>query len=124
MRRDAVIGLAVPGRELDHADIGREELQRAGQLLHPPAVAADHGEADGGLVRPGRDRPREVGDDEPFGTLGDVGKGQCTAGREQRGRRFGRRFHASWSTARNALMRSYSGVACSAASTASPVSAA
>ena len=34
MRRHPVIGLAVPGRKLHHRQIGREEFQRAGQLLH------------------------------------------------------------------------------------------
>ncbi len=38
MRRHPVIGLAVPGRKLQHRQIRREEFQRAGQLLHPRAV--------------------------------------------------------------------------------------
>ena len=124
MRRDAVIGLAVPGRELHHRQIGREEFQRARQLLHARPVAADHGKADRRRLRPRGDGAREIGDDEAFGALGDIGKRQRAAGRQQRGGRFGRRFHASWSTARNALMRSNSALACSGGSGVSPVSAA
>ena len=95
MRRDAVIGLAVPGRELQHRQIGRKEFQRARELLHPRPVAADHGEADRRLLRPRGDGAREIGDDEPFGALGDIGKRQRAAGREQLGGRFDLRFHAS-----------------------------
>ena len=46
MRRDAVVGLAVPGRELQHIDLGCEELQCTLQLRHARAVAADDGKAD------------------------------------------------------------------------------
>ena len=87
MRRHPVIGLAVPGRKLQHRQIGREEFQRARQLLHPRAVAADHREADRRRLRPRRDRARQIRDDQAFGALGDIGKGQRAAGREQlRGR--------------------------------------
>ena len=95
MRRDAVIGLAIPGREGQHRQIGGEELQRAFELLHPGAVAADHGKADGRLLRPRRDGAGEIGDDEALGALGDIGKRQRAAGREQLGRRFHSRFHTS-----------------------------
>ena len=94
MRRDAVIGLAVPGRKLHAPQIGREKFQRARQLLHPRPVAADHGEADRRLLRPRRDGAREIGDDEAFGALGDIGKRQRAAGREQFRRRFDRWLHA------------------------------
>ena len=59
-----------------------------------------------------------------LGALGNVGKGQRAAGSQQRGGRFDRRFHASWSTARNALIRSNSAVAYSGSSGVSPVTAA
>ena len=95
MRRYPVIGLAVPGRELQHGDIGREELQRAGQLLHARAVAAHHGEADRRPLRLGCDRARQIRHHEPFGALGDIGEGQRAAGQQQGGRRFGRKLHAS-----------------------------
>ncbi len=94
MRRDAVIGLAVPGRKLQHRQVGREKFQRARQLLHPRPVTADHGKADCGLLRPRRDRAREIGDDEALGTFGDIGERQRAAGREQRCGRFDLRFHA------------------------------
>jgi hypothetical protein len=90
MRRDAVIGLAVPGRELQHRQVGREEIQRASQLLHARPIAADHREADRRLLRPRRDRAGEVGHDEPLGSFRDVGKCQRPAGREQFGGRFRR----------------------------------
>lgn len=90
MRRHPVIGLAVPGRKLHHRQVGREEFQRAGQLLHTGTVAADHREADRRRFWFCRDRAREIGDDKPFGALGNVGKGQRVAGDEQRGGRFGR----------------------------------
>ena len=95
MRRYPVIGLAVPGRELHHRQIRREEFQRPRQLLHARTVAADHGKADRRRLRPGRDRARQIGDDQPFGALGDIGKGQRAAGSQQRGGRFDRRLHAS-----------------------------
>ncbi|MGY4428054.1 hypothetical protein ACVWWO_000531 [Bradyrhizobium sp. F1.13.1] len=124
MRRDAVIGLAVPGREGQHGQIGREELQGTFELLHPRPVAADHGEADGRLLRPRRDCAREIGDDEALGTVGDIGKRQRAAGREQLGRRFHPLLHTSRSAIGNALMRANSGPMTSAGSTLSPVMAA
>ena len=124
MRRYAVIRLAIPGRKLQHRQIGSEEFQRAGELLHPRPVAADHRQAHRRLFGLRRHRARQVGDDESLGALGDVGKGQRAPGRQQCGGRFGRRLHASWSTTRNALMRSNNALACSSGSTLSPVSAA
>ena len=88
MRRHPVIGLAVPGRKLHHRQIGREEFQRAGQLLHPRPVAAHHREADRRRLWPRRDRARQIRDDEPFGALGDIGEGQRAAGRQQLRRRL------------------------------------
>ena len=95
MRRHPVVGLAVPGRKLQHRQIRREEFQRARQLLHARPVAADHGEADRRRLRPRRDRARQIRDDQTFGALGDIGKGQRAAGREQFGGRSCRRLHAS-----------------------------
>ena len=95
MRRHPVIGLAVPGRKLHDRQIGGEEFQRPRQLLHARPVAADHRQAYRRRLRPGRDRARQIGDDQPLGALGDIGKGQRAAGCEQRGRRFDRRLHAS-----------------------------
>ena len=42
MRRDPVVGQAIPGRELQHLDVGREERERARQRRHARPVAADH----------------------------------------------------------------------------------
>ena len=83
MRRDAVVGLAIPGRKLQHWQVGREKFQRPRQLLHARTVAADHGETDGRLLRPRRDGAGEVGDDEPLGALSDVGECQRAAGCQQ-----------------------------------------
>ena len=124
MRRHPVIRLAIPGRELHHREVGREEFQRAGKLLHPPAVAADHGEADRRRLWPRRSRTREIGDDESLGALGDIGKRQCAARRQQRCGRFDRRFHALWSTARVALTRANSAPESSPGKGLSPVIAA
>ena len=90
MRRYPVVGLAVPGRELQHRQIGREKFQRAGQLLHPRAIAADHGEADGRRFWPRRDGARQIGNDQGFRALGDIGQGQQASGAEQFRRGFGR----------------------------------
>ena len=82
MRRYPVVGLAIPGRELQHRQIGREEFQRPRQLLHARPVAADHGKADRRRLRPRRDRARQIGDDQPLRALGDIGEGQRAAGRK------------------------------------------
>ena len=94
MRRDPVIGLAVPGRELHDREVRRKEFQRARELLHPRPVAADHGEADRGFLRPRCDGAREIGDDEAFGALCHIGERQHAAGREQFRGRFDWWLHA------------------------------
>ncbi len=83
MRRYPVIGLAVPGRELHHRQIGGKEFQRARQLLHARAVAADHRKADRRWLWLCRHRAREIRNDEPFGAFGDIGKRQRAAGGQQ-----------------------------------------
>ncbi len=94
MGRDTVIGLTVPRRELQQRQIRRKELQCTRQLLHPRTIAADDRETDRWLLRSRGDGARQIGNHEPFGTLGDIGKGERAAGREQRCGRFGCRFHA------------------------------
>ena len=88
MRRHAVVGQAIPGREFQHLDVGREEGKRAGERRHALAVAADDGEADRaaprGRRRPTRARSREH---EPFGAVGDTGERQRPAVRKALGRR-------------------------------------
>jgi hypothetical protein len=83
MRRDAVIRLAVPGRELHDCKVGREEFQGARELLHPRPVAADDGKADRRFLRPGGDSARQIGHDQAFGALRDIGERQHAPGREQ-----------------------------------------
>ena len=92
MRRYPVIGLAVPGRKLHHRQIRCEELQRAGELLHARAVAADDRKTDRRKAdcrkadrRPAqsrRDRACEVGNDEAFRAFRHIGERQRAAGRQ------------------------------------------
>ena len=63
VRRHAVVGLAVPGRESQDLDLGRDELQRVLERLLPEAVAGDVDQHRRPIRRAG-ERPREVGDDE------------------------------------------------------------
>ncbi len=91
VRRHAVVGQAIPGREFQHLDVGREEGERAGERRHARAVAADHGEADRGRRRRGGDRAGEVGEHQPFGAVGDAGEKERPAGRKPLGRRARRR---------------------------------
>ena len=44
MRRHPVVRQAIPGREFQDLDVGREEAERARQHRHARAVAADHRE--------------------------------------------------------------------------------
>jgi len=94
LRRDAVIGLAVPGRKLQHGQVGCEKFERTRQLLHARAVATDHGEADGRLLRLCCDGAGEIGDDKALGALGDIGEGKRAARCQQLRGRFHLRFHA------------------------------
>ena len=86
MRRYPVVGLAVPGRKLHDRQIWREEFERPRYLLHAGAVAADDRKAHRRRFWLRRHRAREIRNDEPFGALGDIGKSQRTAGRQQCGR--------------------------------------
>ncbi len=123
MRRHPVVRLAIPGRKLQHRQIGREEFQRAGQLLHAGTVAADHGKADRRRLCPRCDGAREIGDDEAFGALRDIGKSQRLARRQQCGGRSCRRLHAP-DPSRDALMRSNRPLAYSAGRSRLPLTAA
>ena len=89
MRRHAVIGQAVPGREFQPLDLGREERKSARQRRHPRSVAADHQQADGRRIAAGGDRAREIGDHHALGAVGDARQRQRLAGFHQ----FGRRLH-------------------------------
>ena len=94
MRRHPVIGLAVPGRELQHRKIRREERQRACQLLQARPVAAHHGETYGWRLWPRRDRARQIRNDKTLGALGDVGKCQRATGNERLRGRLSLLFHS------------------------------
>ena len=120
MRRDAVIRLAIPRRKLQHADIRREEIQRARKLRHARPVAADDGKTDRRLVRLCGDGACEVGNDQPLRAFGNVGKRDGLAGRKPLGERT--RLHHDNSAGRNALMRSTwpCSVACSILSVGMP----
>ncbi len=87
MRRHPVVGQAIPGREFQHRDVGREERKRARQA---PPCAGRRGRRRARLVagasRPRRDRAREIGDDQAFGAVGDAGERERPAGRQQRRR--------------------------------------
>ena len=74
MRRDPVVGQAIPSRKLEHLDVRCEKGERARQHRHARAVAANDGKADRRRRRAGRDRARQVGDDQPFGAIGDTGE--------------------------------------------------
>ncbi len=124
MGRYPVVGLAVPGRKLQHRQIGCKKFQRPRQLLHPGTVAADHGKADRRRLRPRRNRARQVRDNEAFGALGYIGKGQRAARSEPFGGRSYGLLHMSRSTARNDLMRSNRPLANSGGRGLSPVTAA
>ncbi len=93
MRRNPVVGQAIPGRKFQHLDVGGEKRQRARQRRHARTVAADHREADRGGGRAGRDRARQIGEDKPLGAVGNAGKKERPAGRETLGRRSRRRSH-------------------------------
>ena len=60
MGRYPVIGLAIPGRELQHRKIRREKRQRTGQLLQARPVAAHDREAYGRWLWPRRDSARQI----------------------------------------------------------------
>ena len=75
----AVIGLAIPGREFQHADIWREEAERAGELRHAAAVAANHKQAGRGRFWLSRNRACEIGEHQPLGAIGDARERQRPA---------------------------------------------
>ena len=82
MRRHAVIGQAVPGREFQHLDVGREKAERARKRRHARTIAADHRQADRRRGRAGSDRAREIGQHQPFGAIGHAGEKERPARRE------------------------------------------
>ena len=82
MRRHPVIGQAVPGRELKHGDVGREEAERARERRHALAVAAHDDEAGRRRIGARGDGAGEIGDDQALGAVGDAGERERAAGRQ------------------------------------------
>ena len=75
IRRHAVVGQAIPGREFHHHDIGTEERQRARQRRHALAVAADHGKRNRrrvGARRNARARSASTSPSAPSATCASV----------------------------------------------------
>ena len=78
VRRDAVVGLAIPGREGQHLDLRRDEAQRVLQHLLALPVAR-HMDESRRPLRKGAERPRQVGDDERVEPVRNAGQGQAAA---------------------------------------------
>ena len=81
MRRDAVVGQAVPGRKLEDLDPGREETRGPRDLLQALTVARDKGNA-----RVGRGKVGENLADERVRHRGE--RHRCLAGKGARQRRL------------------------------------
>ena len=86
MRRHPVVRQAIPGREFQDLDIGREKAQRPRERRHFRAVAAHHRDADGRRLLARRDGAGEIGENEAFGAVGNAGQRQRPARREPRRR--------------------------------------
>ena len=67
---DAVIGLAVPRREMQGFDLGGGEGKRVDDVLRPHAVSRHDDERDGARFARRGERAREIGDDKGIVTLG------------------------------------------------------
>jgi hypothetical protein len=70
MRRDPIVRQAIPGRELDHWNIRREEPDGARKCRHARTVAAD----DGGThcrIRMRSNYASEIGDDKSLRPVSD-----------------------------------------------------
>ena len=77
--RDAIIGLAIPGGELQRLDVGRGE----GQHLHEGAgalsIARHMHEGDGAILRGAGEHAREIGGHHRVEAIGDGGQGERSA---------------------------------------------
>ncbi len=74
IRRDPVVGLAIPGRKGQDLDLGRDESERVLQRLLPLPVAGDMDEDGGALDVPESPRARSAtaSASKPSGTLDSV----------------------------------------------------
>ncbi len=105
MRRHAVIGQAIPGREFHDRQIGREEGQSARQGRHARPVAADDHEADRRRVRFAGDRARKIRQHQAFGAVRDIRERQLLPGFETDRRASGPSARVSRRVWRIASMR-------------------
>jgi hypothetical protein len=78
VRRDAVVRLAIPGRERQHLDLRRDEAERVLQDLLALPVAR-HMHQRGGALRDRIERARQVGDHEGVETVRNAGERQAVA---------------------------------------------
>ncbi len=62
--RDAVVGLAVPGRQHKRLDLGRGEGERVDEALRAHGIAREEGQRDGAPLGVAGERAHEIGDDE------------------------------------------------------------
>ena len=119
--RHAVVGQAIPGRKFHRQDVGPEERQRARQLRHALAVAADDAKRNRRRLVARRHRAREIGEHQAFGAVGHLRQGQRLACAQQFGGRFGHRAHVGAGPMRlKARIRRNSGLSRSAGSASTP----
>ena len=80
--RDAVVGLAVPGRQMQRLDLGRGEAERVNQALGAKTVAGEKDEGHGALLAGLGERARQLGDDKRIVALGGARQRDDAALRE------------------------------------------
>ena len=87
MRRDAVIGQAVPGRETAATSRSgaKKPSARASAAMRGPSRQTTTRLVAGASAR-GRDGAGEIGDHKPFGAVGDAGERERAAGGQEFGR--------------------------------------
>jgi len=85
VRRDPVIGQAVPRRKLLHGDIRCKKIECAGERGHARAVTADDHHGRRRRVGARRQRAGEIGDNEAFGAVGDACQRERAARDEELG---------------------------------------
>jgi len=88
MRGYPVVGLAVPGRKLQHRQIGAKN-PAPGPVAAGAAVAADTARLTAGGFGRAAGCAREIRDDQAFGALGDVARVARVRGKQFGGRSVG-----------------------------------
>ena len=89
MRRNPVIGQAIPGGKLQRHDVRCEEAQCAGERAHALPVPAYDEKAYCSGIGAHRRGAGKVGNDQPLGAVGNSGERQRAAGCQQFGGRSG-----------------------------------